>query len=71
MLFSGTIAENISYGDPTGDTNMRKVENAAKIANIDEFIKMLPEAYDSYVGQRGSSLSGGQKQRYNSPWHDF
>ncbi|KAK1682984.1 hypothetical protein QYE76_043832 [Lolium multiflorum] len=63
MLFSGTIAENIAYGDPTGDINMRKVENAAKIANADEFIKMLPKGYGSYVGQRGSSLSGGQKQR--------
>ncbi|XP_044324393.1 ABC transporter B family member 29, chloroplastic isoform X4 [Triticum aestivum] len=63
MLFSGTIAQNIAYGDPVGDTNMRKVENAAKIANADEFIKILPEGYDSYVGQRGSSLSGGQKQR--------
>ncbi|KAM0900843.1 hypothetical protein ACQ4PT_020370 [Festuca glaucescens] len=63
MLFSGTIAENIAYGDPTGNINMRKVENAAKIANADEFIKMLPKGYGSYVGQRGSSLSGGQKQR--------
>lgn len=63
MLFSGTIAENIAYGDPMGDINMAKVENAAKIANAEEFIKMLPEGYDSYVGQRGSSLSGGQKQR--------
>ncbi|KAI5015350.1 hypothetical protein ZWY2020_056740 [Hordeum vulgare] len=63
MLFSGTIAENIAYGDPAGDINMREVENAAKIANADEFIKILPEGYDSYVGQRGSSLSGGQKQR--------
>ncbi|KAM3386894.1 hypothetical protein ACQJBY_010042 [Aegilops geniculata] len=63
MLFSGTIAKNIAYGDPVGGINMRKVENAAKIANADEFIKILPEGYDSYVGQRGSSLSGGQKQR--------
>ncbi|KAM3367334.1 hypothetical protein ACQJBY_016128 [Aegilops geniculata] len=63
MLFSGTIAKNIAYGDPVGDINMRKVQNAAKIANADEFIKILPEGYDSYVGQRGSSLSGGQKQR--------
>jgi putative ABC transport system ATP-binding protein len=63
MLFSGTIAENIAYGDPMGNIDMRKVENAAKIANADEFIKMLPKGYGSYVGQRGSSLSGGQKQR--------
>lgn len=39
------------------------VEYAAKIAHAEEFIKMLPEGYDSNVGQRGSSLSGGQKQR--------
>ncbi|KAG8064394.1 hypothetical protein GUJ93_ZPchr0004g39814 [Zizania palustris] len=42
---------------------MSKVENAGKIANAEEFIKMLPEGYNSYLGQRGSSLSGGQKQR--------
>jgi putative ABC transport system ATP-binding protein len=63
MLFSGTIAENIAYRDPLGDINMNQVEYAAKIAHAEEFIKMLPEGYDSNVGQRGSSLSGGQKQR--------
>lgn len=49
--------------DPVGDINMNRVEYAAKIANAEEFIKMLPEGYNSNVGQRGSSLSGGQKQR--------
>ena len=63
MLFSGTIAENIAYRDPLGDINMARVEYAAKIANAEEFIKMLPEGYSSNIGQRGSSLSGGQKQR--------
>ncbi|XP_062183948.1 ABC transporter B family member 29, chloroplastic isoform X1 [Phragmites australis] len=63
MLFSGTIAENIAYRDPLGDINMTRVKYAAKIANAEEFIKILPEGYDSNVGQRGSSLSGGQKQR--------
>nr|CAB3486989.1 unnamed protein product [Digitaria exilis] len=63
MLLSGTIAENIAYRDPLGDINMVRVEYAAKIANAEEFIKMLPEGYNSNVGQRGSSLSGGQKQR--------
>ena len=63
MLFSGTIAENIAYRDPLEDINMARVEYAAKIANAEEFIKMLPEGYSSNVGQRGSSLSGGQKQR--------
>lgn len=64
MLLSGTIAENIAYGDPMGAIDMSKVESAAKIANAEEFIKMLPGGYNSYVGQKGSSLSGGQKQRY-------
>ncbi|CAL5027623.1 unnamed protein product [Urochloa decumbens] len=63
MLFSGTIAENIAYRDPLGDINMARVEYAAKVAHAEEFIKMLPEGYNSNVGQRGSSLSGGQKQR--------
>uniref|UniRef100_A0A0E0P8X3 ABC transporter domain-containing protein n=1 Tax=Oryza rufipogon TaxID=4529 RepID=A0A0E0P8X3_ORYRU len=63
MLLSGTIAENIAYGDPMGAIDMSKVESAAKIANAEEFIKMLPGGYNSYVGQKGSSLSGGQKQR--------
>lgn len=46
-----------------GAIDMSKVESAAKIANAEEFIKMLPGGYNSYVGQKGSSLSGGQKQR--------
>ncbi|KAL6885903.1 hypothetical protein ACP4OV_010164 [Aristida adscensionis] len=63
MIFSGTIAENIAYRDPVEDIDITRVEYAAKIAHAEEFIRMLPEGYNSNVGQRGSSLSGGQKQR--------
>ncbi|WCJ33373.1 ATP-dependent lipid A-core flippase [Euphorbia peplus] len=62
-LFSGTVAENIGYRDLMTEIDMEKVEMAAKTANADEFIKMLPEGYKTNIGPRGSSLSGGQKQR--------
>ncbi len=60
-LFSGTIFENIAYGKP-GST-FEEVVAAAKDAGADEFIRSLPDGYDSYVGERGIKLSGGQKQR--------
>uniref|UniRef100_A0A6G1S6F0 Multidrug resistance protein 1 n=1 Tax=Aceria tosichella TaxID=561515 RepID=A0A6G1S6F0_9ACAR len=63
VLFKASIKENILYGlDPT-QFSMRDVKNAAKLANIDEFIESLPYKYDTMVGDRGSQLSGGQKQR--------
>lgn len=60
-LFDGTIGENIAYGRP-GATQEEIVE-AARRANIHEFIETLPAVYDTVVGERGSRLSGGQKQR--------
>ena len=60
-LFDGTIAENIAYGSP--DASMDEIRDAARRANIAEFIEGLPEGYDTEVGERGSHLSGGQKQR--------
>ncbi|MDY2777143.1 MAG: ABC transporter ATP-binding protein [Collinsella sp.] len=60
-LFDGTIRENIAYGDPTASDDM--IEEAARRANIHDFIASLPEGYDTVVGERGSRLSGGQKQR--------
>ena len=59
--FDGTLRDNIAYGRP-GATDT-EVEEAARKANIHEFIASLPEGYDTVVGERGSRLSGGQKQR--------
>ncbi|WP_251859800.1 ABC transporter ATP-binding protein [Clostridium sp. Marseille-Q2269] len=61
FLFTGTIKDNILYGNP--EANDEKVIKAAKLANIHEFIESLPEGYDTYIGERGIKLSGGQKQR--------
>ncbi|MBG1243291.1 ABC transporter ATP-binding protein [Nostoc sp. NZL] len=60
-LFSGTIRENIAYGIP--DASLSKVIEAAKFAQIHDFIISLPDSYDTVIGERGIGLSGGQKQR--------
>ena len=60
-LFSGTVAENIAYGRP-GATRA-EIEEAARLAGADEFVRALKNGYDTYVGERGVKLSGGQKQR--------
>ena len=60
-LFCGTIQENIAYGKPSA--TMEEIVEAAKKANIHDFIESLPDGYDSFVGERGTRLSGGQKQR--------
>ena len=60
-LFDGTIGENIAYGKP-GATDA-EVAQAARRANIADFIESLPDGYDTQVGERGTRLSGGQKQR--------
>lgn len=61
FIFSGTVKENIAYGD--FDATDEQIENAAKLANIHDFIASLDNGYDTYVGERGVKLSGGQKQR--------
>ena len=60
-LFSGTVMENILYGNPAA-TREEAIEAAIK-AGADEFIRALKDGYDTYVGERGVKLSGGQKQR--------
>lgn len=61
FLFAGTIRDNILYGDITA--NEERLIEAAKNAEIHDFIMNLPEGYDTFVGERGIRLSGGQKQR--------
>jgi ATP-binding cassette subfamily B protein len=61
VLFNDTIGYNIAYG--RGGSSQEEVEAAAKGAAIDRFIAVLPERYDSMVGERGLKLSGGEKQR--------
>ena len=60
-LFDGTIRENIAYGKP--DATDEEIKEAARRANMDDFIMQLPKQYDTYVGEKGTRLYGGQKQR--------
>ena len=61
VLFNDTIGYNIAYGDPSA--TIEEVQEAARAAQIDGFIKRLPDGYDTQVGERGLKLSGGEKQR--------
>jgi len=61
FLFSDTIRSNIAYGRP--DASLEDVTAAAKAAEADEFIRDLPDGYDTIIGERGYDLSGGQRQR--------
>jgi len=61
VLFQGTVRENIAYGR-AGATE-EEIMNAAKLADVDEFVSRMPHGYDSIVGERGDTLSGGQRQR--------
>lgn len=61
-LFSGSVRDNIAYGE-TGSADQRRVEQAARLADADGFIRQLPNGYDTDVGAAGALLSGGQRQR--------
>jgi len=61
FLFNGTVAENIGYGSP--DATLEEIIEAAISAGADEFIREMPNGYDTHIGERGVRLSGGQKQR--------
>ncbi|UCD08306.1 MAG: ABC transporter ATP-binding protein, partial [Dehalococcoidales bacterium] len=61
FLFSGSIRDNIAYGDV--DATMEEIEAVSKAAHLHDFIVTLPDGYDTWVGERGLTLSGGEKQR--------
>lgn len=61
LLFSGPVRDNIAYGRP--DATLQDIQAAARAARADEFIRTLPEGYDTVIGERGVGLSGGQRQR--------
>ncbi|QDT90347.1 ABC transporter ATP-binding protein [Gimesia algae] len=61
FLFDGSIADNIGYGDRKA--TIEQIQNAAEVANADEFIRILPNGYQTLIGERGVKLSGGQRQR--------
>jgi subfamily B ATP-binding cassette protein MsbA len=61
VLFHTTVAQNIAYGKP--DATRDEIIRAATLANADEFIRRLPDGYDTVIGERGETLSGGQRQR--------
>lgn len=61
FLFHGSIAENIALGRPNASRN--EIEDAARRAGLAEFIKTLPDGYDTQMGQMGARLSGGERQR--------
>ncbi len=61
VLFSGTIKENLRWGDP--DATDEELEEACRLAQADEFIQTFPQKYDTYIEQGGTNVSGGQKQR--------
>ena len=61
FLYGGTVRENIAYGNPAATD--AEIEEAARRANVHEFVETLPQGYDTQIGERGVKLSGGQKQR--------
>ncbi len=61
VVFSGTVTENIRYGRP--EASDAQVEEAARLANADGFVRALPQGYATLLGERGTTLSGGQRQR--------
>ena len=67
FLFSVSIRDNIAYGRP--DASLDEVAAAARAAGADDFIRALPEGYDTVVGERGYTLSGGQRQRHRDRPH--
>jgi ABC-type multidrug transport system fused ATPase/permease subunit len=61
VLLTGSILDNIAFGNP--DATEEQLHAAAEAAYVDEFVRHLPDGYDTTVGERGTTLSGGQRQR--------
>ncbi len=61
VLFSGTIKENLRWGDPNASDE--DIERVCRLAQADEFVRQFPDGYDTYIEQGGTNVSGGQKQR--------
>ena len=61
LLFSGTIKENLRWGNPHATDE--QLQEACRLAQADDFISRLPDGYDTYIEQGGTNVSGGQKQR--------
>ena len=61
VLFSGTIRENLRWGNP--EATDEELQHACRLAQADEFIRQFPDGYDTYIEQGGANVSGGQKQR--------
>jgi subfamily B ATP-binding cassette protein MsbA len=61
FLFDGTVADNIGFSRP--DASRAEIEEAGRVAHVDDFVKTLEKGYDTVVGERGIKLSGGQRQR--------
>ena len=63
VMFNGTVNSNISYGEAMEEISDKKIVEAAKVAQADEFISKMDDGYESYIAQGGTNVSGGQKQR--------
>ncbi len=61
VLFSGTIADNLRWGNP--EATMDQIIEACRLAQANEFVERFPDGYDTYIEQGGTNVSGGQKQR--------
>ncbi len=61
VLFTGTVAENLRWGNPNATDE--EIQHAAKLAQADEFIQLMPDKYETHIDQGGTNVSGGQKQR--------
>ena len=63
-LFHGTVSSNVSFGDNgKGKINTKKIEEAVRVAQAEEFVSKMDKTYDAAIAQGGTNVSGGQKQR--------